>query len=175
MADDSVRLLGPQGRHRSPGAVVRVAAIMKHLSALPANLRFFAEPFENWIAGACMFSGILAVLGQARPLSLAVQMPPWLLHAWGATMAIGGVATLIARWRIARPQTDLGDRSARALEELGLAILATAISIYAIAILAVGASGLPAGSITAAMAGACGMRAWIVARELKAQRSASDV
>lgn len=148
--------------------------MVKHLAALPRPLRFFAEPFENWIASACLISGTLAVLGRARPLSLVTQAPGWMLHVWGVMLCVGGVATLVARWRIGRPQTDLGARSARALEVLGLAVLATAISVYAIAILAVGMMGLSAGTITAAMAASCTMRAWIVARELKQQR-ASDV
>lgn len=144
--------------------------MMRHLAALPRSLRFFAEPFEVWIAGACLISGTLAALGRARPLSLVTQAPSWMLHAWGVMLCIGGVATLVARWRIGRPQTALGDRSARALEVLGLAALATAISVYAIAILAVGVTGLSAGTITAAMAASCAMRAWIVARELKRER-----
>lgn len=146
--------------------------MVKHLNSLPTPLRFFAEPFENWIAGASLVSGTLAVIGKSRPLSLAAQAPSWMLHVWGAMLCIGGVATLVARWRIGRPQTDLGDRSARALEVVGLVALATAIGVYAVAILAVGAAGITAGATTAAMAGACSMRAWIVARELKLQRSA---
>lgn len=146
--------------------------MVKHLNSLPRGLRFFAEPFENWTAGACIVSGTLAAIGKSRPLSLATQAPPWMLHAWGVMLCVGGVATLVARWRIGRPQTDLGDRSARALEVVGLVALATAIGVYAVAILAVGVAGISAGAISAAMAGACGMRAWIVARELKLQRSA---
>ena len=38
---------------------------MKHLAALPRSLRFFAEPFENWIAFACLISGTLAAAGVA--------------------------------------------------------------------------------------------------------------
>lgn len=145
---------------------------VKHLASLPRPLRFFAEPFENWIAGASLFSGVLAVAGKARPGSLVAQAPSWFLHVWGVMLCIGGVATLVARWRIGRPQTDLGDRSARALEVVGLVALATATAVYAVAILAVGTAGLSAGTITVAMSASCAMRAWIVARELRAQRSA---
>lgn len=171
VADASFWLLGSRGRHRSArtlGAVRR----MKHLAALPRSLRFFAEPFENWIAGACLVTGVPAAVGTAHPQSLAVAVGglSWLLHAWGALLCIGAVATLAARWRIGRPQTKLGDRSARALEVVGLVTLATATAVYAVAIVAVGIPGLAAGSITASMAGACGMRAWIVSRELKRER-----
>ena len=153
-----------------------MVAAVKHLNALPRPLRFFAEPFENLIAGSSLVTGVPAAAGSVRPQSLvvAVQPIPWLLHVWGALLCVGGVALLVARWRIARPQTELGDRSARALEVVGLVALATATSIYAVAILDVGLQGVAAGSITTATAGACVLRAWIVARELKQERRASD-
>lgn len=149
---------------------------MRHLAALPRSLRFFAEPFENWIALACLLTGIPAV-GTAHPQSLAAALRgySWLLHAWGVLLCLGAVATLIARWRIGRPQTELGDRSARALEVVGLVMLATATAVYAVAIMAVGLSALAAGSITASAAGACAMRAWIVSRELARERQGADV
>jgi len=145
---------------------------MKHLAALPLRLRFFAEPFENWIAVACLLAGVPAAIGSAHPQSLALALRgfPWLLHAWGALLCLGAVATLIARWRIARPQTELGDRSARSLEVVGLVTLATANAAYAVAVAAVGIAALTAGSNAAALAGACAMRAWIVSRELKRER-----
>lgn len=148
--------------------------MVKHLHSLPTPLRFFAEPFENWIAGACLITGAPATFGAAQPraLVMAVHPIPWLLHVWGALMCLGAVATLVARWRIARPQTDLGDLSARSLEVVGLVMLATAMGVYAVAILALGAVGLAAGTITAAGAGSSAMRAWIVSRELRQQRGA---
>lgn len=148
--------------------------MVKHLASLPARFRFFAEPFEVWIAGACTVSGTLAALGRARPLSLVTQAPTWMLHLWGVLLFVGGVATLVARWRIGRPQTVLGDRSARSLEVVGLVALATAICVYALAIFAVGRTGIVSGSITAAMAASCAMRAWIVAREVRTERQGSD-
>lgn len=173
MADGTLGLLDTRRRHRSPGVLTRLASAVKHLNSLPASLRFFAEPFEIWTAGACLLTGVPATLGKARPgaLALATQTVPWLLNAWGVLLCLGGVATLIARWRIGRPQTDLGDVSARALEVLGLVILATAIGIYAIAILVLGMIGLAAGTTTAAMSASCAMRAWIVSAELKRQRA----
>jgi hypothetical protein len=151
--------------------------MMRHLAALPRPLRFFAEPFENWIALACLLTGVPAAIGTTRPQSLALALRgfPWLLHAWGALMCLGAIAALVARWRIGRPQTKLGDRSARSLEVVGLVMLATATAAYAIAIVAVGVPGLGAGSITASAAGACAMRALIVSRELKRERQGPDV
>jgi hypothetical protein len=150
---------------------------MKHLAALPRSLRFFAEPFEIWIAFACLLTGIPAAVSSAHPQSLAAALHgySWLLHAWGVLLCLGAVATLAARWRIGRPQTELGDRSARALEVVGLVMLATTTTVYAVAIVAVGIPGLAAGSITASAAAACGMRAWIVSRELAHERLAADV
>jgi len=147
---------------------------MKHLSALPLRFRFFAEPFEIYIALACLVTGVPAAIGSAHPQSLAraLQSLSWLLHAWGALLCLGAVATLVARWRIARPQTELGDMAARALEVVGLVALATAIGVYVVAILAVGMAGLAAGATTAAASASCAMRAWIVSAELKRQRQA---
>lgn len=150
---------------------------MKHLAALPRSLRFFAEPFENWIALACLLAGVPAAIGSAHPQSLALALRgfPWLLHVWGALLCLGAVALLVARWRIGRPQNELGDRSARSLEVVGLVALATTNAVYALAIAAVGIAGLTAGSNAAALAGACAMRAWIVSRELARERQGSDV
>ena len=97
-----------------------MVAAVKHLNALPRPLRFFAEPFENLIAGSSLVTGVPAAAGSVRPQSLvvAVQPIPWLLHVWGVLLCVGGVALLVARWRIARPQTELGSQRRASVELL---------------------------------------------------------
>lgn len=144
---------------------------VKNLYALPPHLRFFAEPFEVWMSTACLVTGITAAAGKTRPQSLAAQLSPWLLHGWGVLLCLGGATTLLARWRIGRPQTDLGLLAARSWEVAGLTALATAIGAYALAALAAGVAGLTAGSMTAGAAWTFAVRAWIVSRELKKERA----
>lgn len=176
MANESLAWAGARGRHRSrrtgSRAVEAAVATVKNLAVLPKPLRIFAEPFEFWIGLACALAGALAAVGRSRPQSLVVLHAPWLLHAWGVLLFVGGVATAVSRIRIGLRQTDLGYRSARALEVVGLVDLATAIIVYAVAVLAVGVAGLVAGLIYVALGGACAMRAWIVSRELKQERRA---
>lgn len=144
---------------------------MRNLYALPPRLRFFAEPFEVWMSAACLVTGSAAALGKTRPQSLANQLPPWFMHTWGVLLCLGGLATIVARWRIGRPQTDLGLRAARSMEVFGLTALATSIGIYAVAALAVGVAGLTAGTMTAGGAWTFAVRAWIVSRDLKRERA----
>lgn len=176
MANETLAWAGVRGRHRSQSSVaraaVRVGAAVKNLTVLPRPLRIFAEPFEFWIGLACALAGALAAAGRSRPQSLVVLHAPWLLHAWGVLLFVGGIATAAARIRIGLRQTDLGYRSARALEVVGLVDLATAICVYAVAVLAVGVAALVAGLIYAALGAACAMRAWIVSRELSRERRA---
>jgi len=176
VANDALAWAGARGRHRSQSAAARTldraAAMMKNLTVLPRPLRIFAEPFEFWIGLACALAGALAAVGRSRPQSLVNLHAPWLLYAWGVLLFVGGIATAAARIRIGLRQTDLGYRSARALEVVGLVDLATAIIVYAVAVLAVGVAALVAGLIYAALGGACAMRAWIVSRELKRERRA---
>lgn len=147
---------------------------MKNLPVLPPALRPFAEPHEVWLAAGAIATGIPAALGYVQPHSLVVQLPHWLLPVWGVMLIIGGVATFVARIWIARPLTEFGVRSAQGLELVGQIVLATAIGIYAVAILAAGLSGVPAGALMTGLTGAFVMRAWIISRGLKRMRANQD-
>lgn len=144
---------------------------MKNLPVLPPALRPFAEPHETWLALGALATGIPAALGYVRPHSLEVQLPHWLLLVWGCMLAIGGITTVAARVWIARPLTEFGVRSAQGLELFGQIVLATAIGIYALAILGTGLAGVPAGALMAGLTAAFLMRSWIISRDLKRSRS----
>lgn len=143
---------------------------MRNLGLLPRWLRLFAEPFEIPLAASAVFSGALAAFAASQPPSLAAQLSPWQVRAWGVLLLLGGVLTLAARvimasWWAESPSTA-ALVAAHRLEMAGMLLLAGTGIAYALAILAVGLTGAPAGAFTLAWGGACGMRAWIVSRQL---------
>lgn len=144
---------------------------MRNLEDLSPRWRPLSEPFEMWLGLASAVTGVwIQWSGPARPLSLVSQLSPWLLHAWGVLLAAGGVATMVARWRIGRwaPPTPVAVvMPAFRLEVVGMICMATAVGVYSMAILAVGRAGLTAGSLTMAQAWACAVRARIVSRQLR--------
>lgn len=132
-----------------------------------------------WLALASVITGVWIQWSRAaRPLSLVAQLSPWLVHAWGVLLAVGGVATLAGRWRIAQwrpPAPAVRLAAAFRLEVAGMVCMATAVGVYSLAILAAGRVGLTAGSLTMAQAWACAVRARIVSRQLAAaERSDAD-
>jgi hypothetical protein len=148
-----------------------MAAAVRNLDGLTPRWRFLSEPFEVWLSLSSVLTGTTVQWsGRSRPQSLVTQLSPWLLHAWGVLLVVGGVATLMARWRIGRwdPQAPTAALVAGfRLEVVGMICLATAVGVYSLAILAVGRGGLAAGSLTMAPAWACAVRARIVARQLR--------
>jgi hypothetical protein len=175
VANEILVWIGPRGRHRSPGeARSRTKAVrrpMRNLALLPRWLRFFAEPFEPPLAASAVASGTAVEWGGVLPPSLAAQLTPWEARVWGVLLIAGGLATLWARWRISLWQvtepSDAGLILACRFEMVGMMLLATASLTYGLAILAVGLVALQAAAFTLAWGGACGVRAWIVSRQVR--------
>jgi hypothetical protein len=170
------------GRHRALGALSaaasRVVASVRNLELLSPRWRFLSEPFEVWFGGAAAVTGATVQWSpKSRPQSLVAQLSPWLVHAWGVLLIVGGVATVVARWRIGRWRPGTAGTSVMApfrLEVVGMICLATALGVYSVAILANGRAGLAAGLLTMAPAWACAVRARIVSRQLTmAERAGS--
>lgn len=145
---------------------------MRHLKALSGRWAFFAEPFEIYLALLALVSGPTVLLGLTRPSTLARQVSPWMLRAWGAGLVLGAVLTLLARWLIAGAGTEHGKESAARIEVIGMTIFAGAATMYATSILAIGAAGIPAGCFVAGYAAACATRARIITNEWRGHRSA---
>lgn len=142
---------------------------MRHMPAMGGRWgRFGAEPFEIFLALAALLSGLSVLLGTTRPGSLASQLSPWVLRAWGASLSAGAVLTLTSRWLLAGAGTVRALIRALRLEQLGMTLFATTAGIYAIAIMAVGRAGLAAGFIIVGWSAACTVRAWIIRAERRA-------
>lgn len=148
-----------------------MAGAVRNLEGLSPRWRPMAEPFEMWLGLASVVTGVwIQWSSSARPASLVAQLSPWLIHAWGALLAAGGLATLAARWRIGRwaPPTPVASvMAAFRLEVVGMICMATAVGVYSMAILAIGRAGLTAGLLTMAQAWACAVRARIVSWQLR--------
>lgn len=145
---------------------------MRHLKALSGRWQFLSEPFEIYLALLALVSGPSVLLGLTRPSSLASQVSPWMLRAWGAGLVLGAVLTLLARWLIAGAHTEQGQESAARIEVVAMTIFAGAATMYATSILAVGAAGIPAGCFVGGYAAACATRARIITNEWRGHRSA---
>lgn len=141
---------------------------MRHLAALPPHWRFLAEPFEDLLAVAALFSGLSVLLGTSHPGSLAAQMAPWVLRAWGASLSVGGALTIASRWLLARADTAGALVRGMRLEQMGMTLFATTAGMYALAIMSVGRAGLAAGPMIIGWAIACTVRALIIRVERRA-------
>lgn len=138
---------------------------MRHLQALSGWWRFCSEPFEVLLAVGALFVGPVVGLGLTAPTSLARQVSPWILHAWGSGLFTAAVITLGGRWLMAAADTDRAREIGARLEVLGLTVFVGTCTMYALSILAIGITGVPAGAFIAAFAAACAIRIRIVNTE----------
>lgn len=145
---------------------------MQYLEILPAKLRILSEPFEVFLAVSALLSGASVLLGATRPAALQSQVSPWMLHAWGAALLVGGSLTMVSRWLMAKAHTNDQLETASRIEKLGMILFATAAAMYGAAIIAVGRAGLGAGPIILGWSVACATRAWIITRQWKAFETA---
>lgn len=145
---------------------------MRHLPAIGGRLGFvggvLAEPFESFLAAAALISGVSVLIGTSHPGSLASQLSPWVLRAWGASLSAGGALTMISRGLLGGAHSVRDLVRALRLEQMGMTIFATTAGMYAIAIMALGREGLAAGPIIIGWSGACTVRAWIIRAERRA-------
>jgi len=147
---------------------------MQHMAVMRGRWAMFAEPFEIFLAVAALVSGLSVLAGTSRPGSLATQLSPWVVRAWGASLSTGGALTLTSRWLLAGARTARGLIRALRLEQLGMSLFATTAGIYALAIMAVGRDGLAAGPIIIGWSAACNVRAWIIRTERRTLLSGPD-
>lgn len=138
---------------------------MQHLPVMRGRWAVLAEPFEVFLAVAALISGLSVLVGTTRPGSLASQLSPWVLRAWGASLSAGGALTMTSRWLLAGAHNVGNLVRALRLEQMGMTLFATTAGIYAIAIMALGREGLAAGPIIVGWSAACTVRAWIIRAE----------
>lgn len=111
------------------------------------------HPFEVAFLIACAIVGPLLIIGDGRPKSVTTAMPTPIQVVWEFGLAIAGVLGLVAilgRW------WTLG--TALAVELIAMAIAGTALTMYAIAVVAVNGS---AATVAGAFAGAFAIGSWL--------------
>jgi hypothetical protein len=102
------------------------------------------HPFQTFLLALCVVSGIPLLLGAPPTASAAALLPPWVVTAWGASLAIGaGVAIAGSYW----PKRNYA--TALTLERIGLVVVGPAALLYgAIIVIYAGAAGAVPASIT---------------------------
>lgn len=134
------------------------------------------DPFEVLIAGLCVVSGVpLLLFGPSvSPGSVGHLLPTWLMYAWSAALFTGGSSTLIGK--VGQRWSSMYAR----VEQAGMALLAAAAVIYAIALVTIahrtGANTIPSVAIYTAFAGACVIRYFrlYAARRNRTRRTRRD-
>lgn len=124
-------------------------------------LRSGRSPFELFLLGACVLSGLSGLLAPSS-LSLAVAklLPQWVITMWCAGLAISGSVSIIG----------VLQRGVRSLliERVGLAGLAGFGLMYSISIVSyAGLRATFAALFVAAFAAACVARFWQIGSDLK--------
>lgn len=145
---------------------------MQHLRTLRIWCAVLAEPFESPLAVAGLVYGIPVMLGLTQPSSLARQVTPWMMRAWAAGVVLAGALTLLARRRTARAADDSHREAAARVEVMGMSLSVGTYLMYALSILATGASGIPAGSVMAGLAVGYALRARAITVEWHGHRTA---
>lgn len=142
-----------------------MAWIERHLrGALPTTipytdpLRAGRHPFQTFMLGLCVISGVPLFAGHETAGSIEATLPDWLAVAWGVALFGGAlIAMLGTYWR---GEVD----TALMLERMGLDLTGIAAVCYTSAIVIVaGVPGLVAAAIVLGFATACLRRARDVA------------
>jgi hypothetical protein len=148
---------------------------MKNIIYMPRGLGFFAEPFELFLAFASVFSGVLLLTGQSKPVSVATQLPGWQLSLWALLFVVGGLLIIVSRATIAAAKTEFTLERGLRLEAVGITVFGGAAAMYAISLVALGGPGLFSGIITGAWATASFFRLYIINRQWAPYRRARKV
>lgn len=90
------------------------------------------NPFELFISSACVVSGTPAVVGAISPASITAVLPEWTQVGWGIVLTVGGIAGVVGLIsRVIRSTWFLWGLEC---ERVGMILMATAATCYAIAI-----------------------------------------
>ncbi len=120
------------------------------------------HPFEVAILAAAAICGLALAVTDTSPRSAATAMPGLIQVMWQVLLIGGGVIGLVGVWWPGRILAQLGT------EMVGVLLLGTATSMYAVALFTVsGAQALAAGSFVTAAALASWSRVWQIVRDLR--------
>lgn len=128
------------------------------------------EPFEVCFLLASCTIGAVLMLSDIRPQSIQASMPALVRIGWEIGLIVAGLLGLAGIFWPGRFSTALG------IELGGLVLLGTVMSMFGLAIIAYSASsGLPAGVLVSAIAGAAWTRSGQVVRAIRSLERAVAV
>lgn len=127
------------------------------LRHLPAGLLW--HPFEWFMAGLCVLSGIASLFTPVESNSLQALLPAPFLKLWGGTLLVGAVALASGLSSIRGVGDDRYVVTRVPAYRLGLRLLGLAVSVYIVAlVLYAGWAGALASLVPAAFVAMCGVR-----------------
>lgn len=127
------------------------------------------NPFELWIAAACVLTGLLAFPGFHLPREGVVdRFIPAAATLWYLGLLLGGGVTLLGTVPRASNLRRVG--RLLAVERAGIGLLAGLLVGYGGAVVAV-STGAPAGVLLVALGGACVARFFQIQREVSGLRA----
>jgi hypothetical protein len=120
------------------------------------------HPFEVAILGAATLCGLALALTDSTPKSAATAMPGLVQVLWQVLLIAGGIIGLVGVFWPGRLAAHMGT------EAVGIVLLGTATSMYAVALFTVsGQQALAAGAFVTAAALASWTRLWQIFRDLR--------
>lgn len=114
----------------------------------PRPLDSGRNPFELFLLGLGLLSGLPLLLGAPAPKSTAELLSPLLVHAWAAILVGGTITALLGVWWTAlgflrrwRPRFRFQATTGLLIEQLGLVSVGVGTLIYGVGIIATGVTG----------------------------------
>jgi hypothetical protein len=113
------------------------------------------HPFQTFLLGLCVISGVPLAFGERTASSISALLPGWMAVGWGVSLSLGALVALVGSYW---PRTSYA--TALTLERVGLVIVGPAAVVYACVIFIYGGwGGATAGLITLAFGASALQRA----------------
>jgi hypothetical protein len=113
------------------------------------------HPFQTFLLGLCVISGIPLAFGERTASSISALLPGWMAIGWGVSLSLGALVALVGSYW---PRRNYA--TALTLERIGLVIVGPAAVVYACVIFIYGGmGGVTAGLITLAFGASAIQRA----------------
>lgn len=135
----------------------------------PVQIVSGRHPFEVAVLLAVLICGVILVLTDQRPASVTAAMPGSVQAAWEVGLIVAGVVGLAALVWPGSLVTSMG------VELVGMVVLGTSTSMYAIALYVVsGSAAIAAGAFIVAVAVASWARGYQILRDLRRVARAAE-